>query len=93
MKTFEDLEFKEHGIVSSARESIKMGVDMTQYLSAKQAVIELDNGVKLSVLFGTVFYSNGVDTYEAMVLDEGDNEPRGYLTESQVTEYMKVLQR
>ena len=57
-----------------------------------QAKITLDNGKKLSVLFGELFYSDGVSTYEAMELG-ADSEPRGYLTKEEVNEYIKELQK
>ena len=91
MKTFKDLVFKEHGAVEGAREAVKRGIDMSEYLDAKQAKIEFDNGVKLSVIFGSVFYSNGIDTYECMKLG-ADNDPGGHLTKEEVTRYMIELQ-
>ena len=100
MKTFEDLEFKDHQVEISAKEieakapetykKIKGSLD--EQKQAKQAVITFDNGVRLSVIIGSIFYSNGVDTYEAYQLGLDGNEPRGYLTKDEVTEYMKELQ-
>lgn len=94
MKEFKDLVFKEHYMVASAKEAIEAGVNMEECLGAKHAKIEFKNGIKLSVVFGSVFYSNGVDTYECMVVKGSvkENEPRGDLTEDEVTEYMKELQ-
>lgn len=91
MKTFKDLEFKEHDIAKSAKKEMERGVDMSDYIDAKQAKITFDNGKNLSVIFGKCFYSNGIDTYEAMELNNG-NDPKGYLTEQEVTEYMMELQ-
>jgi len=91
MKTFKDLEFKDHPMVKGAKEAIKKGVDMTEEAKAKQAKIKFENGVVLSVIFGSIFYSNGVDTYECMTL--GSDEPIGYLTEDEVTKYMVELQK
>ena len=91
MKTFKDLEFKEHDVAKSAKIAIKRGIDMSDYVDAKQAKITFDNGKSLSVIFGECFYSNGIDTYEAMELSS-DNDPKGYLTEQEVTEYMMFLQ-
>ncbi len=93
MKTFKDLEFTEHRVVESAKEAIKRGIDMNEYLNAKQSFIEFDNGKKLSVIFGSVFYSNGIDTYECMELGRDDNQPLGYLSEDEVTKYMLELQK
>lgn len=90
MREFKDLEFKEHDMVKGAKEAVSKGIDMSEYTKAKHATIEFENGKRLSVLLGSVFYSNGVDTYEAMEL--GTLEPRGHLTKDEVTEYMKELQ-
>ncbi len=92
MKTFKDLEFKEHNLVQDAKEAIKKGIDMNEYLDCKSAKIEFDNGKILSVIFGSPFYSNGIDTYECMELGRDDNQPIGYLAEDEVTEYMRELQ-
>ena len=60
-----------------------------------------DNGRGVSVICGSWFYSNGVDTYEVAVLDkEGDidystpitNDVLPYLTKDEVTEVMKQIQ-
>lgn len=60
-----------------------------------------DNGHGISVVCGSWFYSNGVDTYEAAVLDkEGDidystpitSDVLPYLTKDEVTEVMKQIQ-
>lgn len=92
MKTFDDLEFREHHIATGLK-SINhlMHKDIySKYKDAKQAIIKFDNEKVLSVLLGEMFYSNGIDTYEAMDLSE--DEPKGYLTKEEVTEYMKELQ-
>jgi len=92
MKTFKDLVFKEHSVAKGAKEACKRGIDMQEYTKAKQAIIKFDNAKSVSVLFGSVFYSNGIDTYEAWC-QEIDREPRGYLTKEQVTEYMIEVQK
>ena len=100
MKTFEDLEFEDHAIAISAKKIEAEKTDLYEQLKhsldeqkqAKQAVITFDNGIRLSVIIGSIFYSNGVDTYEAYQLGLDGNEPRGYLTKDEVTEYMKELQ-
>jgi len=53
-----------------------------------QAVVTFLNGETVSVVLGDIFYSNGVDTYEAW--SSLDKEPIGYITEVEVTE---ILQR
>jgi lipopolysaccharide export LptBFGC system permease protein LptF len=71
MKTFDDLEFKEHKLALSAKSvrdnkpDLFKELDMVkECLNAKQAIIKFDNGRELSVIFGSMFYSNGIDTYE-----------------------------
>lgn len=89
MKTFKDLEFKKHSI-----STIEM------YKNAKQAKIDFDNGYGVSVIFGSCFYSNGIDTYEVAVLFNGNitydteitNDVLGHLSENKVSEVMEKVQ-
>lgn len=57
MKTFKDLEFKNHPISRTKR-----------YKDAKQALYHFENNYGVSVVFGSCFYSNGIDTYEVAIL-------------------------
>jgi hypothetical protein len=89
MKTFKDLEFKKHSISS---------VEM--YSNAKRAVLNFNNSYGVSVVFGSCFYSNGIDTYEVSVLYNGNitydteitNDVIGNLSEEQVSEIMIKVQ-
>ena len=66
----------------------------------EMAYIEFSNGYGVSVIFGSKFYSNGIDTYELAVMKDGDlcyssgitNDVIGYITKDEVTEYMKQIQ-
>lgn len=99
-KTFADLEFKEHSIAKQTKAtfakfpSIKKFEHLQAMLDAKQAIIAFDNGIKLSVVFGKCFYSNGIDTYEAMELSDTKTglEPQGYLTIDELNQFMSDLQ-
>jgi len=95
MKTFKDLDFIEHSISKSAREAIKKMPDVKKgledMLGQKQALITFDNGLTISVLLGSHFYSNGTDTYEAWC-EEIDNDPRGYLSKKEVENYMNLIE-
>lgn len=95
MKTFKDLDFREHSISKSARETIKKMPDMKKalenMLGQKQAVLAFDNGLTISVLLGSHFYSNGTDTYEAWC-EEIDSDPRGYLSKEEVENYMNLIE-
>ena len=89
MKDFKDLKFNTHKSIKDLPKSV---LDiMSDMKSSKQAEITFNNGVHLSVIFGKMFYSNGVDTYEACA-SKIDDVPRGYLTADEVSEYMKELQ-
>ena len=52
---------------------------------------KLPNGKTYSILFGSLFYSDGVDTYEIMTSD--DQEPHGYQTKEEIDEILKNLQK
>lgn len=91
MKTFKDLEFKEHSLSKSGIES---------YKDAKQALQNFENNYGVSVIFGNCFYSNGIDTYEVAVLYKDEltydteitDDVLGYLSKEEVTEVMKKVQ-
>ena len=96
MKTFNDLVFEPHRATipeESKKELIAKGIseDADIFSEMKQSKITFDNGKFMSVIFGKMFYSNGIDTYEAYC-SEVHNEPRGYLSKDEVTEYMKEIQ-
>ncbi len=68
--------------------------------NAVQTILTLDNGVSVSVICGDLFYSNGVDTYEAMVvagpqeLVRTHEEPAGHRNIYGLIEYLlKVANR
>lgn len=93
MKTFKDLEFREHELRRFAEKCVK------------HAVMFFPNGYGVSVLFGKHFYSNGFDTYELAVIRKcGDgysmaydtpitNDVLAHLTEDEVTEAMIKVQK
>jgi len=84
MKEFKDLEFNTH----------------PSGMGGKQAVITFDNGYGASIIIGSTWYSNGIDTYELAVLCNRKldystyitDDVLGYLTEQEVSEYMKKIQ-
>ncbi len=71
----------------------------------KQAKIFFDNNYGASVVFGSFYYSNGIDTYELAVLTgnrkvsgitydtEITDDVLGYLSETQVTKALKQIQQ
>lgn len=96
MKTFKDLEFKKHQLAIDAEKFGPSCQDLAErFKDAKHAVVEFDNGWGLSVIFGKCFYSNGVDTYECAISNEGrmDGDVLPYQTKKQVESLMKDLQQ
>ena len=66
-----------------------------------QAIMEFNNGYGVSVLFGNMAYSNGIDTYELAVLENGylcydtpiTDDVLGYITEEEVSKVMEKVQK
>lgn len=74
-KTFDDLEFKPHGMIPET----------------KQAIMEFDNGHRISVVGGNMFvHGDGIDTFE--IWRSCDDNVIGYLSKDEVTEKMIELQ-
>ena len=96
---FEDLNFVEHPMAISARKMTKkdreMAGTMGDIKNAKQALWVVSDDLSVSVLFGALFYSNGIDTYEVWVTGTGAeklsyrfNVPMGEATQAQVVDYI-----
>lgn len=91
MKTFENLKFEQHSIANSG---------IATFENARHAVEYFDNEYGISVLFGGCFYSNGIDTYEVVVLFNNQityntditHDVMGYLSANEVTEVMEKIQ-
>ena len=90
MKTFKDLIFEDHELIEHLSDEM-LGGPMKHLKNSKHAKMEFDNGKTISVLSGKAFYSNGIDTYEARCIELGP-EPKGYLTEQEVTDFMIEIQ-
>lgn len=90
-KTFEDLNFKPHP---------HSNCGIPDFTNTTQAIIEFKNGYGVSVVFGSCFYSNGIDSYEVAILHNGSlcynthitNDVIGYISSDEVTEIMKKVQ-
>lgn len=93
-KTFKDIVFEKHiasiseDLIEKLKETIPEDSDV--FSPMFQSMTKFDNGHYISVIFGKMFYSNGLDTYEAMASD--DDEPRGYLTIDELNDFMKEVQ-
>lgn len=101
MTTFDDLEFKPRFNVTeySALESISPAM-YTDMKEATQASIYFSNGYGASILFGSMFYSDGIDTYELAVLDPNGltystpitDDVLGYITKDEVTSALQQIE-
>ena len=99
MKTFKDLKFKPKFNSSEFIGLVDIGL-RDSYSKAEQAKLYFDNGYGCSVLFGEIFFSNGIDTYELAVLYKGQMEYTspitssvlGYITKEEVTKAMIEIQ-
>jgi hypothetical protein len=97
IKTFKDLEFEPYFMPS---DYTLLPFIRNMFSDAKQAVMKFENGYGISVLFGKIFYSNGVDTYEVAILKDGSicydtyitDDVLGYQNEEEVTEIMRKVQ-
>ena len=68
IKNFKDLVFIPHPIAGEAQ---KLPLYLAkEYAEAKQAKMNFENGYGISVIFGSMFYSNGIDTYEVGILKD-----------------------
>lgn len=71
-----------------------------EYLNSKQSEMQFRNGYGVTILCGTPFYSNGIDTYQVMTMKNGEYQivyPWSVSvfknqTRDQVTNIMKHLQ-
>ena len=100
-KTFDDLVFKDYVRNPDERMALMASGIGAEYLSAKQATLKFKNGYMISVLFGSCFYSDGIDTYEVAAIKKGGglyygppfkDDVEGYVTRERVTEIMKAVQ-
>ena len=82
MKTFNDLDFKDHSI---HRDGL-----------AKEAVMTFEDGSNISVLKGSRslhgFYCSG-DTFEIMSSRMSGDGVKGWVTEKQITTHMRYIQK
>ena len=98
LKQFKDLLFKQHEMAKDA--FLLSSPIREEYMNAKHAIMQFENGYGVSVLKGTLFYSNGIDTYEVAVLDNNGicyntsitNDVIGYVDADEVSNIMKQIQ-
>jgi hypothetical protein len=82
-KLFRDLVFTRHPLAENVYKlpkELRSGI-MGEYSRAKWARAEYANGYDNSILFGSVFYSNGINTYELGVGHGGGLVYDGPLTD------------
>lgn len=92
-KEFKDLKFEKHPFHILADE---LGESYPNYKESKtcyHAKLELQNGLNISVIIGTPFYSNGEDTYEICFWSEnGFQRVFGYKTKGMVEHLLEQAQ-
>lgn len=90
---FESLVFEKHPFHLLADQ---IGESYPNYEASKtcyQAQMQFANGLHISVLIGSLFYSNGVDTYEVCLWSEdGFQEIFPFLSDSNVSSLMEYAQ-
>ena len=87
MKTFKDLRFKKHHLSRICK-------------GAKIAKMNFENGFGVSVVIGSIFYSNGINSYEVAVTKNGNlcydsgltYDVFGRQSSREVTKIMKEVQ-
>ena len=94
---FNDITWKPHQVheemvnAKNIPDSIKK-----DFIGSMQGRYESENHIPFSILKGSMFYSNGVDTYEIWIIDGGIraslgsqfDDPAGYLSEDEIVEYI-----
>ena len=102
MITFRALRFYPHELSAKSSLPISMpSLGSTSMALATQAQYNFKNGFGVSVLCGSLFYSNGIDTYELAVTRDGTityntqvtNDVMGYLTRAEVSMIMVEVQK
>ena len=94
LKTFDDLVFEDWN--KSNYTFLK-----ERFEGHKQAFINFFNGYGASVIFGSTFYSNGINTYEIAILHDGNvcydsgitNDFIGYQSKTEITEILEKIQK
>jgi len=92
-----ELQFKPHHMATLPLEVKDQPDFMQDWTDSKQAHFKCGD-LEFSILFGKMFYSNGIDTYEVWVLDGAHREilgdkydqPAGYMPMDEVEEYIKT---
>lgn len=98
---FEDIKFKPRFPEADCEAVKEVSPDTYEWMStSKQAYITFPNGYGASILLGSMFYSNGVDTYELAVTN-GDgitydtpitSDVLGYLTQTELMDYIQQIE-
>nr|DAV38616.1 MAG TPA: hypothetical protein [Caudoviricetes sp.] len=97
LKNFNDLEFNRHPLAKYAERP--PFIVRHEYAESKLAKMDFENGYGISVLLGSLFESNGIDTYEVAVFKNGDlcyapitNIEIGFITANEVSAVMRQIQ-
>lgn len=101
LKDFNDLVFQPHPVAIEAKRLPETAWQRDEYLACKHAVLNFENGYGISVVLGSIFYSNGIDTYEVAMLFHGEYyghsriipDVKGYVNAEKVSAIMKEIQQ
>ena len=94
LKTFDDLVFEDWNKLNDQFLA-------ERFKGHKQAFINFFNGYGASVIFGSTFRSNGIDTYEIAILHDGNlcydsgitNDVIGNQSKTEITEILEKIQK
>ena len=98
---FTDIEFKPRFPEADCEAVKDISPDTYEWMStSKQARVSFPNGYEVSILLGSMFYSNGIDTYELAVFHDGSitydtpitSDVLGYLTEPGLMENLQQIE-
>lgn len=97
LKDFNDLVFQPHAVEIDAKRLPETAWQRDEYLACKHAVLNFENGYGISVILGSIYYSNGIDTYEVAMLFHGEycgtiHGVKGYVNAEEVSAIMKEIQ-
>lgn len=99
---FENIIWKTHPAAANIESLKRVAKDLyDDFVGSTMAKIQFDNGYGVSIVFGKMFYSNGVDTYECAVTHYGElcydtwitNDVMGYLSKEELMQTIYEVER
>ena len=96
MIKFSDLHFEIHPIMNHYSKTKMVAMSLRKENISTRAEIELPNNYIVSIVNGSLFYSDGLNTYEAMIIygaKNKDSDPKGHLNKKQLMKYLNKIAR